>query len=115
MINVIKRNGNKELLDLNKFHKVVEQACDGLPGTSVSEIEIRSQIQFYNNIKSTDIQETIIKAAAELISEDNPNYQYVAGRLINYNLRKEVYGQYEPHEFYFHYLNHYSQHHPSLQ
>ena len=105
MINVIKRNGNKELLDLNKFHKVVEQACDGLPGTSVSEIEIRSQIQFYNNIKSTDIQETIIKAAAELISEDNPNYQYVAGRLINYNLRKEVYGQYEPHEFYFHYLN----------
>ena len=67
-INVIKRNGNKELLDLNKFHKVVEQACEGLPGASVSEIEIRSQIQFYNNIKSTDIQETIIKAAAELIS-----------------------------------------------
>jgi ribonucleoside-diphosphate reductase alpha chain len=103
-INVIKRNGTKELLDLNKFHKVVEQACEGLPGTSVSEIEIRSQIQFYNNIKSTDIQETIIKAAAELISEDAPNYQYVAGRLINYNLRKEVYGNYTPDSLLDHYL-----------
>ena len=103
MINVIKRNGNKEPLDLNKFHKVVEQACDGLSGTSVSEIEIRSQIQFYNNIKSTDIQETLIKAAAELISEDTPNYQYVAGRLINYNLRKEVYGHYEPISLFVHY------------
>ena len=102
-INVIKRNGNKELLDLNKFHKVVEQACEGLPGASVSEIEIRSQIQFYNNIKSTDIQETIIKAAAELISEDAPNYQYVAGRLINYNLRKEVYGKYDPDHLDVHY------------
>ena len=103
MISVIKRTGNKELLDLNKFHKVVEQACDGLSGTSVSEIEIRSQIQFYNNIKSTDIQETLIKAAAELISEETPNYQYVAGRLINYNLRKEVYGHYEPISLFVHY------------
>jgi ribonucleoside-diphosphate reductase alpha chain len=104
MINVIKRNGNKEPLDLNKFHKVVEQACNGLNGASVSEIELRSQIQFYNNIKSTDVQETLIKAAADLISEDVPSYQYVAGRLINYNLRKEVYGQYEPNDLDVHYL-----------
>lgn len=104
MINVIKRNGQKEPLDLNKFHKVIEQACADLSGVSVSEIEIRSQIQFYNNIKSTDIQETIIKAASELISEDNPNYQYVAGRLINYNLRKEVYGQYDPPHLLTHYV-----------
>lgn len=104
-INVIKRNGTKEPLDLNKFHKVVEQACDGLSGTSVSEIELRSQIQFYTNIKSTDIQETLIKAAADLISEDAPNYQYVAGRLINYNLRKEVYGRYNPPSLLDHYLS----------
>jgi ribonucleoside-diphosphate reductase alpha chain len=104
MINVIKRDGRKEPLDLNKFHRVIEQACNGLPGASVSEIEIRSQIQFYNNIKSTDIQETIIKAAADLISEDAPNYQYVAGRLINYNLRKEVYGQYDPINLLDHYM-----------
>jgi ribonucleoside-diphosphate reductase alpha chain len=97
-IQVTKRNGNRESLDLNKFHKVVSWACDGLNGVSESEIEIRSHIQFYNGIKTSDIQETLIKAAADLISEDAPAYQYVAGRLINYHLRKQVYGDYNvPH------------------
>ena len=96
MISVVKRNGTKEALDLNKFHKVVEWACEGVTGVSESEIEIKSQIQFYNGMKTTDIQETLIKAAADLITEDAPNYQYVAGNLINYNLRKEVYGDFNP-------------------
>ena len=96
MISVLKRNGTKEPLDLNKFHKVVEWACHGVSGVSESEIEIKSQIQFYNGMKTTDIQETLIKAAADLISEEAPNYQYVAGNLINYNLRKEVYGDFNP-------------------
>jgi len=96
MISVLKRNGTKEPIDLNKFHKVVEWACEGVTGVSESEIEIKSQIQFYNGMKTTDIQETLIKAAADLISEEYPNYQYVAGNLINYNLRKEVYGDFNP-------------------
>jgi ribonucleoside-diphosphate reductase alpha chain len=101
MINTVlvtKRNGHKERLDLNKFHKVVSWACEGINGVSASEIELKSQIQFYSGIKTTDIQETLIKAAADLISEDAPGYQYVAGRLINYHLRKHVYGDYNiPH------------------
>jgi ribonucleoside-diphosphate reductase alpha chain len=96
MIQVTKRDGTRETLNINKFHKVAAYACEGLSGVSVSDLEIKTHIQFYNGIKSTDIQETLIKAAAELITEEAPNYQYVAGRLINYNLRKEVYGQYEP-------------------
>ena len=95
MIQVTKRDGRKEPLDLNKFHKVVAWACEGLNNVSASEIEIRSHIQFYNGIKTTDVQETLIKAAADLISEDCPAYQYVAGRLINYHLRKEVYGSFD--------------------
>lgn len=95
-IYVTKRNGDKELLDLDKFHKVANFACEGLTGVSVSDLEIKTHIQFYNNIKTIDVQETLIKAAADLISEESPNYQYVAGRLINYGLRKEVYGQFEP-------------------
>jgi len=91
---VTKRNGNRELLDLNKFHKVVAWACEGINAVSESEIELKSHIQFYDGIKTTDIQETLIKAAADLISEDTPGYQYVAGRLINYHLRKEVYGDF---------------------
>lgn len=96
MIQVTKRNGKKEPLDIEKLHKVVFYACEGITGVSPSEVEIKSQIQFYNGIKTQEIQETLIKAAADLISEESPNYQYVGGRLINYGLRKEVYGRYEP-------------------
>ena len=103
MIQVQKRDGTREPLDINKFHKVAMYACEGMSGVSVSDLEIKTHIQFYNGIKSTDIQETLIKAAADLIDEDHPNYQYVAGRLINYNLRKEVYGEYEPFNLVYHY------------
>ena len=105
MINVVKRDGRKELLNIDKIHRVLEWACDGLAGVSVSEIELASHIQFYNNIKSSDIHETLIKAASELITEDTPNYQYVAGRLINYQLRKTVYGKYEPTPLITHYFD----------
>ena len=99
---VTKRDGSLEPLDLEKFHRVVSWACEDLSGVSASEIEIRSQVQFYDKIKTVNIQETLIKAASELISEEAPNYQYAASRLINYNLRKEVYGQPEPCSLYDH-------------
>jgi len=95
-IQVTKRDGQKELLDIEKMHRVVMWATEGITGVSASEVEIKSHIQFYNGIKTADIQETLIKSAADLISEETPNYQYVAGRLINYHLRKQVYGDYTP-------------------
>jgi len=93
---ITKRDGTKEDLELDKLHKVVFHACEGITGVSASEVEIKSQIQFYSGITSTDIQETLIKSAADLITEETPNYQFVAGRLINYHLRKQVYGAFEP-------------------
>ena len=93
---ITKRDNAKEELDLEKMHKVVFHACEGITGVSASEVEIKSHIQFYNGIKSSDIQETLIKSAADLITEETPNYQYVGGRLINYHLRKQVYGTFEP-------------------
>jgi len=95
-IQVIKRDGSKEELDIEKMHKVVMWATEGITGVSASEVELKSHIQFYTGIKTGDIQETLIKSAADLISEETPNYQYVAGRLINYHLRKQVYGDYTP-------------------
>ena len=95
-ITVIKRDQTSEQLDLEKMHKVVFYACEGITGVSPSEVEIKSHISFYNGIETAKVQETLIKAAADLISEETPNYQWVAGRLINYHLRKEVYGQFEP-------------------
>lgn len=93
---VRKRSGQLEEINIDKLHKVVQYACTGISGVSASEVEINSQIQLYNGISTTDIQETLIKSAADLISEESPNYQYVAGRLINYHLRKAVYGEFDP-------------------
>jgi len=96
MIQVTKRSGSLEPLDIEKLHKVAFYACEGITGVSPSEVEIKSKLEFFNGIKSKEIQETLIKAAADLITEETPNYQYVGGRLINYGLRKEVYGGFDP-------------------
>lgn len=93
---VTKRDGSREPLDIDKLHKVVFFACDDINGVSPSEVEIRSHIQFFDGITSSEIQETLIKSAADLITEETPNYQWVAGRLVNYHLRKQVYNNYEP-------------------
>ena len=98
MIKVTKRDGRLEELNVDKIHMVLEWACEGLNDVSVSAIEMASHIQFYDGIQTKDIHETMIKATADLISEESPDYQYVAGRLINYQLRKEVYGDYTPPE-----------------
>jgi len=95
-IQVTKRRGHREPLDIEKLHRVVFWATQGITGVSPSEVEIRSHLQFYNGIPTADIQETLIKSAADLITEETPNYQYVAGRLICYHLRKQVYGSFQP-------------------
>ena len=95
-ISVVKRDGKKEEINLEKIHRVVIWACEDLTGVSASEIELRAQLQITDGTKTTDIHEMLIKSAAELISEDAPNYQYVAARLVNYQLRKEVFGRHDP-------------------
>ena len=95
-ITILKRDGSHEELDLEKMHKVVYYACNDITGVSASQVELKSHLQFYSGIESANIQETLIKAAADLISEETPNYQWVAGRLINYHLRKIVYQSFEP-------------------
>ena len=94
--NVTKRDGTSQPFDLEKVHRVLEWATDGVTGVSVSEIELKANIQLYDKIPAYDIHELLIKSAAELITDSTPNYQYVAARLINYKLRKEVYGSYTP-------------------
>lgn len=89
-INVVKRNGKTEPLNIDKIHLVCEMACEGIPNVSVSQIEMKSHIQFYDGIKSSDIQEILIKASADLISIEEPNYQYVAARLNIFNIRKKL-------------------------
>lgn len=95
-LKVMKRDGRLEPIDLDKIHKVITWAAEGLDNVSVSQVELKSHIQFYDGIKTRDIHETIIKAAADLISEDTPDYQYLAARLAIFHLRKIAYNQFEP-------------------
>ncbi|SHF10047.1 class 1a ribonucleoside-diphosphate reductase subunit alpha [Vibrio gazogenes] len=95
-LTVTKRDGRKEQIDLDKIHRVIAWAAEELQNVSVSQVELRAHIQFYDGITTSDIHETLIKSAADLISEDSPDYQYLAARLAVFHLRKKAYGQYEP-------------------
>ncbi len=95
-IHIKKRDGSVEPLDINKIHFVVEEATEGLTGTSASQIEMTANIQFYDGMSTEEIQEILIKSANDLISLENPNYQYAAARLLLYPIYKETFGQYSP-------------------
>ncbi|MBQ5429458.1 MAG: ribonucleoside-diphosphate reductase subunit alpha, partial [Neisseriaceae bacterium] len=95
-LKVTKRDGRLEPIDLDKIHKVISWAAEGLDNVSVSQVELKTHIQFYNGIRTADIHETIIKAAADLISEEVPDYQYLAARLNIFHLRKIAFGGFEP-------------------
>ncbi len=99
---VTKRTGETEPLDLDKIHKVITWAAKGLNNVSVSQVEIKAHIQFYDGIKTEEIHETLIKSAADLISTESPDYQYLAARLAIFHLRKKAYGQFEPPKLYDH-------------
>lgn len=101
-IKVKKRNGTFEAINLDKIHKVITWAAEGLENVSVSQVELKSHIQFYDGISTKDIHETIIKAAADLISADTPDYQYLAARLAIFHIRKIAYDDFEPPHLYKH-------------
>ena len=94
-IKVVKRNGSTEPLNLEKMHVMAERACENLGGVSASQVEIQSGIQFYDGITTAEIQNILIKSASDLITLDNPNYQFVAARLMLFALRKGLYGKLE--------------------
>ena len=91
-LKVKKRSGHYEPLELEKMHKMVEDATEGLAGVSASQVEMQSGIQFYDGITTEEIQEILIKSASDLIDLDHPNYQYVAARLLLFSIRKKIYG-----------------------
>ena len=91
---IVKRDGTKESLNIDKIHKVVEHACENLAGVSSSLIEMNANIQFYDGMSTNEIQEVLVRSANDLISLDNPNYQFAAARLLSYSVNKMVFGEY---------------------
>jgi ribonucleoside-diphosphate reductase alpha chain len=90
-INVKKRKDRgSEPLNIEKIHEMVEYACEDITGVSSSQVEMKSGLQFYDGITTDEIQQILVKSAADLISLESPNYTYVASRLLLYSLRKQV-------------------------
>ena len=92
---IVKRDGRREHLNIDKIHFVVEEACKGLAGVSSSQIEMNANLQFYDGMSTSEIQEVLVRSANDLISLDAPNYQFAAARLLSYGLYKQVFGEYE--------------------
>jgi ribonucleoside-diphosphate reductase alpha chain len=89
---VQKRNSReKEPLNIEKIHQMVEFACEDITGVSASQVEMKSGLQFYDGITTDEIQKILIKSASDLISLETPNYQYVAARLLLFSLRKSIF------------------------
>ena len=99
-IHIVKRDGKRLPLDINKIHKVVQFACEGLSGVSISQVEMNSNLQFYDGMSTREIQDILIRSANDLISLEAPNYQYVAARLLLYGVYKAVFGEYKHKSFY---------------
>ena len=90
-IKVIKANGEKVGINLDRIHRMVEKACRNLNGVSESLVEMNSGLQFYDGITTQEIQKILVKSASDLISLESPNYQFVAARLLLFAVQKQVF------------------------
>ena len=88
---VVKSDGSKVEIDLEKIHKMVEKACRGVTGVSESLVEMNSGLQFFDGITTKEIQKILVKSASDLISLESPNYQFVAARLLLFAIQKQVF------------------------
>jgi len=93
-INVVKRNGEKEVVDFEKINRVLEWAAKDINGVSSSDVAMNAHLQLFDGITTTQIHKVLIQSAADMITEDMPNYQFVASKLLNYLLRKEIFNTY---------------------
>ena len=90
-IKVVKSDGTKVEIDLDKIHRMVHKACKDLTGVAESSVEMNSGLQFYDGITTQEIQKILVKSASDLISLDSPNYQFVAARLLLFGIQKQVF------------------------
>jgi len=93
---ITKRSGKSEKFNIEKINKVISWAVEGITGVSLSEVEINAKLNIVEEITSREIHSVLIESAANLISLEKPNYQFVASRLLNYQLRKDVWGGKHP-------------------
>lgn len=92
LIFVKKRNGRLQKIDIDKINACAQRACNDLPNTSPSEVVLDAHVQLYDKISTKEIDQALIYSARQKI-EKEPNYNYVASRLLLSNIHKEVFGE----------------------
>lgn len=95
-----KRGGALEKFSADKINKVLQWATEGIKNVSFEEVAMNAHLSFFDGMTSDNIHVALIEAAAQQISVEKPNYQYVASRLLNYQLRKRVWGGKNPPKLY---------------
>jgi len=101
-LQVRKRNGSLEDFDIEKINAVIDWAINGYKDASASDILVNAQLNIQDGITTSDIHKVLIESAVNLFTEDTPDYQWVASRLMNYELRKSVWGGKNPPKLYDH-------------
>ncbi len=101
---VVKRDGTTEVSDTTKIDKVLTNAINGFSHISLSSIKDNSHIRLHQGITTSEIHKLLVRSASDLIAPSKPEYQYVAGKLLVYNARKEAWGSKEPPKFYDFYI-----------
>ena len=95
-MNIVKRTGEMVPFDVERIHRVVGWAVNDIKGVTASDIEINAKLQMKEGITTREIHNVLIDSAVNLISLQSPNYQYVASKLLSYQLRKDVWGGKNP-------------------
>lgn len=99
---VTKRNGELTDYDVQKIHKILNWATDGIKNVSISDIEMNANLSLEDGIETKKIHKILTESAIGLADELHPEYDTVAARLLLYSLRKDVWGDSEPPRLYEH-------------
>jgi ribonucleoside-diphosphate reductase alpha chain len=90
-INVIQADGSRAPLDLDRLHTIVSEACTDLSDVSETRILDEALKNLYDGVSAEELSISLVITARTMIEQD-PNYSYVAARLLCDNLRSEALG-----------------------
>lgn len=93
---VTKRDGRKEPLNVEKYHRVIGWAGEGVEDFSLSEVAVSALKKMFDGITTKGVTTNVIETMVELITADTPGYSIAAARALAFDIRKDVYGQVEP-------------------
>ena len=86
---VIKRNGEEELVDLNKILTAVNRCCNGLHSVDAVRIATKTIAGLYHGATTVELDELSIQTASSLTAEE-PEYSFLAARLLSNFINEET-------------------------